>query len=399
MVAVASMSAQKDALKQAEKLGKEGKLTEARAVLAEAAQNPETKNDPNTYFTAGKIEFDAFGGDFNKIALGMLDPATLDWGEMASRVINGYENFRKAMPLDSLPNEKGQVKPKYAKKMQDIINANIANFNATAGQAYNTNHRYPAAYGAFMILGDVLAEPWVNKDFKAKADADTTAANAYYFSGLGAFTDKVYDKAVIPLKKARKLGFDNMQSYLLEISSWQYLMEQDSTLTPAAYKAIAEVCYDALNRFDMAQPAFFTTLVENYANQEQYDDALQLVNDQIKKHPDMPVTYATRGFVYNRMGKDAESIADYKTAADMNNADVQVLKRAAAKLLNHGAQEWDALKPGDKAGRDAVVNDCWKPAQAYIERALKLDPKDGSLESLQDRVNYALYDLAKLPKE
>ncbi|MDE7343374.1 MAG: hypothetical protein K2N19_05090, partial [Muribaculaceae bacterium] len=59
IAAVGSMSAQKANVDGAKKLsGKFDKIEEARNLIKQAMENPETANDANTYYVAGKIEFD-----------------------------------------------------------------------------------------------------------------------------------------------------------------------------------------------------------------------------------------------------------------------------------------------------------------------------------------------------
>ncbi len=72
-------------------------------------ENPETQNDARTYYIAGKIEFDAFD---NATKAKMINPddASAKGTVMADELIQGYKYFMKALPLDSVPNEKGDVK-------------------------------------------------------------------------------------------------------------------------------------------------------------------------------------------------------------------------------------------------------------------------------------------------
>ena len=86
-------------------LRKMHQLGHARELIKQAMENPETKNDPRTYFVAGKIEFDAYD---NATKAKMINPDdTLANGvDMANELVNGYKYFIQALPLDSLPNEK-----------------------------------------------------------------------------------------------------------------------------------------------------------------------------------------------------------------------------------------------------------------------------------------------------
>ena len=124
--AAGSMCAQKAVVDQAKKLsGKIDKIEEARNLIKQAAANPETANDVNTYFIGGKIEFDAYDNARKKM---MINPDDKDVNPMAMayNIINGYDMYMKALPLDSVPNEKGEVK---AKNSKNIISALQNHFN------------------------------------------------------------------------------------------------------------------------------------------------------------------------------------------------------------------------------------------------------------------------------
>ncbi|MDE6811982.1 MAG: hypothetical protein K2J15_06480, partial [Muribaculaceae bacterium] len=111
LAALASASAQKANVDAAKKLsGKFDKLEDARSLINQAMNDPETANDVNTYYIAGKLEFDAYDKGLQSKMINPNDPAA-DPEKMAEELLNGYKWFIKALPLDSVPNEKGEIKP------------------------------------------------------------------------------------------------------------------------------------------------------------------------------------------------------------------------------------------------------------------------------------------------
>ena len=100
--AVGTMSAQKSVVDQAQKLaGKADKVAEARALIEQAKNNPETSSDVQTYYVAGKIEFDAYDNALKKQMINPNDESVNPL-EMAGQLVNGYKEFAKALPLDSV---------------------------------------------------------------------------------------------------------------------------------------------------------------------------------------------------------------------------------------------------------------------------------------------------------
>ena len=91
VAAAGSMMAQKQTVEQAKKLsGKFEKLEEARGLIQQAMQNPETSQDAHTYFVAGDLEFSAFD---NGIKKGMIKPddPSADPIALGYELLNGYK--------------------------------------------------------------------------------------------------------------------------------------------------------------------------------------------------------------------------------------------------------------------------------------------------------------------
>ncbi|MDE6076692.1 MAG: hypothetical protein K2G29_03085, partial [Muribaculaceae bacterium] len=137
VAAVGSMSAQKAVVDQAGKLaGKTDQLSNARNLIKQAMENAETSKDARTYYTAGKIEFDAFDkAEVNK-AINPSDPSAQP-EVMGEELLNGYKYFLQALPLDSLPDEKGKIKPKYSKDIYSKIAGHANNFFGVGADYFN----------------------------------------------------------------------------------------------------------------------------------------------------------------------------------------------------------------------------------------------------------------------
>ena len=61
LAAIGSAGAQKANVDQADKLaGKTDQLNNARNLIKQAMEDPQTKNEARTYYVAGKIEMDAY---------------------------------------------------------------------------------------------------------------------------------------------------------------------------------------------------------------------------------------------------------------------------------------------------------------------------------------------------
>ena len=193
LAAVGVAGAQKANVDQASKLaGKTSDLNNARNLIKQAMENPETANDARTYFVAGKIEFDAYDNATKAQMINPDDPSAKP-AVMADELMNGYKYFLKALPLDSLPDEKGKVKPRFSK---DILNkiAGHANDFFTAGANYfNEKMYYPQAYEAFIVYGDLPESGFMGK--AAALIPQDQIGTAYFNAGLSAYSGNNVEKS------------------------------------------------------------------------------------------------------------------------------------------------------------------------------------------------------------
>ncbi len=388
LTAVGTMSAQKDAVDQAAKLsGKIDKIADARALISQAASNPETANEARTYYVAGKVEFDAFDEGFKKRAINPDDSA-VNILDMGNELVNGYNYFLKALPLDSVPNEKGQVKPKHSKDMISRINGHHNDYFNFGGEMFNSKHYYPEAYNAFMIYGDIPSQPWADK--AVKAVPDSMVALAYHYAGIGAYSGNALKEALIAFEKARKAGITDPQNYVYEIACWQNLALRDSTLEETAKKEIEGIARAGYDNFGITNPLFLNNLVNALLQQDRKDDAVALIGSQIDKTPDLAFLYGLRGYVNDRKGDDAASLADYRKAASFDNADIETLKNAAKKIYTSGTMIWNNIEGNQPEKRQDVKVNYFEAAKSIAERAQALDPSDSDVNYILENINYAL---------
>ncbi len=393
--AVASMSAQKATVDQAAKMsGKLDKVAEARALIQEAMNNPETANDVRTYYTAGKIEFDAFDEGFKKRAINPND-AAVDVIEMGKELVNGYNQFIKALPLDQVPNEKGQVKPKYTKDMVGKMKSHHNDYFNYGGEMFNNKHYYPEAYEAFMIYGDMPSQDWADKSLKAVPDS--MIAMAYHYAGIGAFSGAKDEVKVQALKdalkafsKAREAGITNPQNYVYEIACWQNIAMEDSTMEQPARHAIYDIAKHGYDTFGITDHLFINNLINTMLQDSKYDEALALIDKQIAQTPDQPFLFGLRGYVNDRKGDNDASVADYRKAASFQNADVETLKNAAKKIYTTGTTVWNSLETKTPDKIREVKNDYFVAAKNIADRAKAIDAEDPDLDYVLENINYAL---------
>lgn len=387
LVAIGSMSAQKQVVDQASKTKD---LSEARTLFQQAMANPETQNDARTWYLAGKAELDAYD---NALKLQLLDPSKADPAAMGEELINAYNYFLKALPLDSLPDAKGKVKPKYSKDIVNKLSGHVNDFFNAGGQLYNAKKYYPDAYNAFMIFGDITDVP----AFAALKESvpQPQVATSYFNAGLAAYTGNAVDESAKAFRKARLNNYSEPEAYIYEIACWQYISSNDSTRVGEAQKNIREIAEAGYNKFGVAQPIFLNNLVNILVTDNKYDDAISLVKKELASNPDNANLYGLEGFIYDRKGEDALSEVAYRKAASIETADYETLVNAAKKIFRIGTEKWNLIEGNsaeDNAKRQDMKTNYFEASKAIAEKAksIKGDRNDGTLDYLLDSIDYTL---------
>lgn len=390
LAAIGSMSAQKAVVDQANKLaGKTDQLANARNLIKQAIENPETAKDARTYFTAGKIEFDAYDKATTNQMINPNDPSAQP-DVMADEIMNGYRYFMQALPLDSMPNEKGQVKPKYSKDIIGKIAGHANDFFTAGANYFNTKQYYPQAYEAFMVYGDLPSSGLLGKS--AALIPAEQIATAYFNAGLAAYQGNAVEESANAFKKAREAGYEK-DAYIYEIACWQNIAQKDDARMAESQKKIMDVAEAGFEKFGMDEPIFFNNIINSLVLDGQIDQAISKLDNAISQNPDNAALYGLRGYVYDRADKDDLSEADYRKAASMPSIDFETLKNASKKIFRIGTNMWNEIEgtsPEAKAERQNVKTNYFDVAKQYAEQAKAMNADDSDMQTLMESIDYVL---------
>lgn len=389
IAAVGSVSAQKANVDAAKKLsGKPDQIEEARKLINEAKENPETAKEAQTYYIAGKIEFDAFDKELTNQ---MINPASVDAIKMGTELLNGYKEFVKALPLDSLPDAKGKVKPKYSKDIISKLKGHANDYFKAGADFFNASKAFPEAYESFMIYGDMPDMPFMANEKLNFPAADR--GTAYFNAGLAAYTGNDVVKSAEAFRKARGVGYDDKQVYIYEIACWQAAAQRDSTMELTAKERIIEIATEGNQKFGIAEPIFINNIVNFMVTDGKFDDAIATVSELIAANPDNAGLYGLRGFVNDRKGDDAASVEDYRKCVTLPNVDFETLKNAAKKIYRVGANKWNSIEGNSEEARAArldIKTNYFEAAKAITEQAKAINAEDSDLLYVIENIDYAL---------
>lgn len=391
LAAVGTANAQKANVDQAAKLsGKTDQLNQARSLIKQAMENPETQNDARTYYIAGKIEFDAYDNATKAKMINPDDPSAKGTA-MADELLQGYKYFLKALPLDSLPNEKGQVKPRFSKDMMGKIGGHANDFFSAGADYFNNKDYYPQAFEAFMIYGE-LPETGMLGKMAALIDP-AQIGTSFFNAGLSAYSGNAVEESAKAFKKARLAGYDQPECYIYEIACWQNIAQKDETKMKEAQANILEVAKAGNDKFGLEQPIFINNMINSMVTDGKIDQAISDLNSVIAANPENANLYGLRGYVYDRAEKDAESEADYRKAASLPDVDFETLKNASKKIFRVGTMKWNELEgssPETTAARQDIKTNYFESAKAIAEKAESMQPDDPDIKNVLESINYAL---------
>lgn len=345
--------------------------------------------DAKQLFELGNNQFK----DYDK-ALGMaaINPQGADPNQMGKMLMDGYNYMIKALPLDSLPDKKGKINPKYSKKIVSTVVGHVNDFFTAGGNYYNQKLYYPQAYEAFMVYADM-------PDIPAFAKAGETVneeqrATAYFNAGLAAYSGNAVSESAAAFKKARLNNYKEPEAYIYEIACWQNMAQKDSTLDAEAQRNINEIAQAGYARFGVDQPVFLNNLINAMIADNRSEEALAMLNKEVAAHPDNANLYGLLGFTYNRLDKEEEAEAAYRKAASLPSVDYETLLRAASRIFRIGTEKLNLVEGNSAEAREQRANlktNYFETAKTYLEKAKGMASKpDPMLNNLLESVDYAL---------
>jgi tetratricopeptide (TPR) repeat protein len=399
--AAGTISAQKSLVKEAEgkSKGYNADYASARKLLKPALTNAESKDDAQTWFVAGNIEFADYDNLQGKKAVGM----DVNNASMGHALIDGYNYFMTAFPLDSVPelektgapklNKDGspKVKTKYSKDMAKKIAAHYNDF-INAGQALWDAKDYDGAYNAWAIYTSAPTNKSLGED-APKMPSDTLIGEIAYFQGLAAWQAEKLDLALASFDKATKTPYKSTSLYDYAISVAAQAQNNPKIIE---YAEEANAIYgDSISKY-------LTIIINDKINNEKYDEAQALLEKAIKMTPNNAELYDVLGVLYQSK-KDLDKARELFTKAlsiDPNYAKAQLdLGRviyAQAVAIDEASTSLSTAEYNKV--RAEKIDPMLKQAVPYLESALNDDNTATEARRLLRSLYYSLGDETNLKR-
>lgn len=316
-----------------------------------AAQNPETKDKPETWITRAGIY------------IGMQDNDKLN---ADNPYREGIVSLKKAIELN-----------KKAESEADVVNmiANAAFFSYNDGiNTYNQN-KFDEAYALFRQSVDLLG-PDKDKRFVLMPVIDTIRAQSQMFMGYTAFYGKRYDEAIAALSPLRTSPYLQKEANIYVILAQAYEQKQDKEQQLAVLKEGRQKFPDDKNLENLELNYFITS--------GKQDEMTSKLEESIAKNPTNPELQLNLGIVYANMAKPAsgnppanaaeylaKSEAAYKKAAELAADNPVYQYQLGAFYFNQAADLNTAMNNlGTSKAEQARYNEMLKQRDAYFGKAL-----------------------------
>lgn len=365
LLTAAAASAQITVVKEAEKAMKNGKpFTEVVTIVTPAFSDPATAQLAQTYYVPGKAGFKQYDDVLAKRQIGIIKDGDPQITAAVNALLGGYDYFMKALPLDSLPNEKGQIKPKYSKDMLSTIQGHQNDFN-TAAVDFWAAKEYDNAYKSWDIFLNFQKSPMFPK---AQQYPDSTLSDIAYNQGLAAWQANNYDAALNSFRKSMALGNDKKQLFEYAVAVANNAKNNEAILEFA----------EAGNRlYGHDDPQFINHIINYYLNTEKYDEAMNILNNAISADPSNAQYYALEGIIYDNQKNRTKSLECYDKALSLNpdNA-VALFYKGRALAAQAGELSDNYNGNGYDAYKASTLAPLYRQSVELLEKAYQLDPNN-----------------------
>ena len=380
-VAASSASfAQKKAVKEAQGIAKGDKadFTEARALIKGALENPETKDDAQTWYVAGFIEDQQFSAERTKQILGQQPNEPV----MYDALIAILPYFKKAYELDQLPNEKGEIKPKYSKDIKSILSADhVYYFNG--GAYYFDQKDYKKAYDFFNQYLEISELPMF--EGTQTAEKDSTFMTVQFYAAVAATQLGDSPTAIKALSRAKDTDF--RQNDIYQYLAYEYQQAKDTV-------NFEKVLEEGMAKFPNEE-YYLMNLINNYIYSGRNEKAIEYLNTAIAKDPNNSQLYHVMGMVYETGLKDYANAEKYfSKALELNPEAVESLSSLGRVYYNQGVNkqgEANMINDSKKYQEElTVAKDLFKKALPYFEKAHQLKPDESEYKIALRGIYYNL---------
>lgn len=365
----------------------------ARAAIAEALQNDETKDLANTWYIAGFIGYKEF--ETNNLKRQMGQNINIDqWGAAVYESVN-YWN--KAYELALVPTYDKKGKAKYDTRTPKSILPKMTEYFqfqpmiAAGFNAYEANDP-SLAYDMFVAHCNIPDSKIMqdNPEELAKLLRDSSYYTCLYYAGRFAYEAERYEEAVATLQRmnSEHANANALRKEIIYANEYIYQIYIEQKDTARAVEFI-KGCIDLFPE----EPWFMQNLINLYINSGQEEKAIEYLDIAIAREPNVGQYYNSKGSILARIGRFEDSFKAFEQAIaiEPNNAlFLETLGFAYVDLGNKLNDDAAYLDAKAYAKAKVEIDAAFQKALPYFEKAYELEPDNydfkRSLRSLYYRL-------------
>ena len=356
-------------------------IEDAKTAVQSALKNPETMNDAETWYVAGLLENKIFDLERAKEILGQKSNDDVMYPAL-DRI---YPYFLKAIELDQIPDAKGKVKLKFTKDIRAIMTANRP-YYINAGNYFYEKENYQKAYETWRFYGDMPKTPIFEGDEKSiKVQlTDTNDIQIRYYAAICAIAIPNSDAAIELLNEIKDLGWKENEMY--QRLANEFAQKEDTA-------GFVEILRQGVVKFPQ-EPWYLLSLVNVNINQERSDEAIDYLQKAIAVSPNDPQLHDVLGLIYESIKDIDKAIENIKKALEINPDYPEALSHMGRLYYNSGiearAEADNSSDPKLYNEARAKVDDLYKKAIPYLERAYQLNSDDSDAVFALRNIYYSL---------
>lgn len=283
---------QESTVKQVESLikKKNANLLQARHLIQNALNHPQTQNQAKTWYVAGLIEEQLFSAERTKELMGRQANS----GGMYHALLSTLPYMQKAIELEQQPDAQGRLKQTYTKKIRQLLAANHP-YYLNAAQYYTDNKDHAAAYHAAEQYLAIAAHPLFSGGHIAQHNLNWMKAQ--FDAAVAATKIPDHPKAIVALNRAKTTRYRQHEIYQYLYQEYEALQDNDN---------MEKTVKEALALFP--QDSWFTpVLVNRYLDTNRNEDAIACLNQAIAADPSNPQWHIILGDLYESRSKNSEA--------------------------------------------------------------------------------------------
>lgn len=328
-----------------------------------ALENDESKTDPQTWFLAGKAALGVWNSMWLNLQIGQ-DLKENNKTEGAHALIDAFNFMVNAMPLDSLPNEKGKIKPKYTKEIRKTLAKYYRSYR-NAGILLFDVKDLKGAYDAWDIYVNFPLKLGIDSK-SLKPDEGNKLGQIVYYQGLAAIATGDNENAVKKFNDSRRLGFSNKDLYLYGMEASRRL-GNDSLMIDFA-RAGNEL-------YGKEDVSFSLVLINDCLTNKDYEFAKKLASEGLGVTNDDKIKsqlYDVLGVVAEHDGSIEEALVHYQKSVVYNADNAKSYFDLARLIYNESLK---IAENGSKSDLETKATPGLKKAAEYFEKAYELNPE------------------------